>query len=152
MSIPRSECIVDVDSVLCLTTVLCCTVLSTSEEARPGSIHPPKVDLCGESHGPHETECRLLPSLLRHCVESRLHTESSSHGCMTRKTFEHNFLFQKNGQCGICLQSKVGRRNVHLGTQVKFKSRLLGGEYSSQTFCAGILDLGTRQNGRRKYI
>ena len=34
--------------------------------------------------------------------------------------------------------------NVHLGTQVKFKSRLLGGEYSSQTFCAGILDLGTQ--------
>ena len=35
------------------STVLYCTVLSIYGEARPGEINPPKVDLCGESHGHH---------------------------------------------------------------------------------------------------
>ena len=101
-------------------TVLYCTVLSSYGEARPGGIHPPKVNLCGESHRPHETECRLLLSLLRRCllllsllcrcVKSRLHTESSSHRVVftwlhdSKKHSSATFYFRKMADVG-CVSS-----------------------------------------------
>ena len=99
-------------------TVLYCTVLSTSGEfilQKSTCVE----SLMGLTRMNPDTllsllrRCSLLLSLLRRCIESHLHTESSSHGCMTRKN----------------------KNNKKTADESQNSS-----QKSSQYFCAGILD------------
>ena len=63
----------------------------------------------------------------RRSVESHLHTESSSHGCTTRKNDSKKRLekmFQKNGWCGICIFSLQSFIETEVGSIYEFTSKL----------------------------
>ena len=94
-------------------------------------VHFPKVDLCGRVSRATESECRPLLTLL--CRQPMtapddapkvVFTHSHLHmAAQLEKTFERDFLFKKNGRCGMGLgwlgiQSPVSSHLLKRKTEV----------------------------------